>query len=61
MAKDVENIFRCFMAFQNSPVENSLFSSVPHFSIGVFVSLESNFFSSSFIYKILSLYWMQDW
>jgi hypothetical protein len=31
MTKDVEH-FRCFLAIQYSPVENSLFSSVPHFN-----------------------------
>jgi hypothetical protein len=29
--KDVEHFFRCFSAIQYSSVENSLFSSVPHF------------------------------
>lgn len=31
MIKDVEHFFRCFSAIQYSLVENSLFSSVPHF------------------------------
>nr|BAE33613.1 unnamed protein product [Mus musculus] len=31
MIKDVEHFFRCFSALQYSSVENSLFSSVPHF------------------------------
>jgi hypothetical protein len=31
MIKDVEHFFRCFSAIQYSSVENSLFSSVPHF------------------------------
>jgi hypothetical protein len=31
MTKDVEHIFRSFSAIQYSSVENSLFSSVPHF------------------------------
>jgi hypothetical protein len=31
MTKDVEHSFRCFSAIQYSSVENSLFSSVPHF------------------------------
>jgi hypothetical protein len=31
MIKDVEHFFRCFSAIWNSSVENSLFSSVPHF------------------------------
>jgi hypothetical protein len=31
MTKDVEHFFRCFVAIQYSSVENSFFSSVPHF------------------------------
>jgi hypothetical protein len=31
ITKDVEHFFRCFLAIQYSSVENSLFSSVPHF------------------------------
>ena len=31
MIKDVEHFFKCFTALQYSPVENSLFSFVPHF------------------------------
>ena len=31
MIKDVEHFFRCFSALQYSSLENSLFSSVPHF------------------------------
>ena len=31
MIKDVEHFFRCFSAILYSSVENSLFSSVPHF------------------------------
>ena len=31
MIKDVEHFFKCFSALQYSSVENSLFSSVPHF------------------------------
>jgi hypothetical protein len=31
MTKDAEHFFRCFSAFWYSSVENSLFSSVPHF------------------------------
>jgi hypothetical protein len=31
MTKDVEHFFRCFSAIRVSPVENSLFNSVPHF------------------------------
>jgi hypothetical protein len=31
MSKDVEHFFRCFLALRYSSVENSFFSSVPHF------------------------------
>jgi hypothetical protein len=31
MTKDVKHLFRCFSVIQYSSVENSLFSSVPHF------------------------------
>ena len=50
MIKDVEHFFRYFSAIQYSLVENSLFSSVPHFLIGLFSFLESNFYSS--LYKL---------
>ena len=36
-------------------VENSLFNSAPHFLIGLFVSLESNFLSSLYILDISPL------
>jgi hypothetical protein len=50
MIKDVEHFFRCFSALQYSSVDNSLFSSVPHFfKIGLFVFLVSNFLSSLYI------------
>ena len=55
MTKDVEHFFRCFSAIQYSSVENSLFSSVPHFSIWLFGSLESNFLSSLYILYISPL------
>jgi hypothetical protein len=34
VTKDVEQFFRCFSTIWHSLVENSLFSSVPHFLIG---------------------------
>ena len=41
MITDVEHFFRCFSAICVSSVENSLFSSIPHFFlIGLFGSLE---------------------
>jgi hypothetical protein len=52
MTKDVEHFFRCFSAIQYSSVEDSLFSSVLHFLIGLFDSLESNFLSSLYILNI---------
>ena len=44
MANDVEHFLRCFSAIQYSSIENFLFSSVPHFIIGLFDSLVSTFF-----------------
>ena len=52
MTKDVEHFFKCFSAIQDSSVENSLFSSVPHSLIGLFGSLKSNFLSSLYILDI---------
>jgi hypothetical protein len=43
MIKDVNHFFRCFSAIRYSSIENSLFSSVPHFLIGLLGFLESNF------------------
>jgi hypothetical protein len=57
MTKHVEQIFfRCFSVIGVSSVENSLFSSLPHFFIGLFGSLESNFLSSLYINFLSSLY-----
>jgi hypothetical protein len=55
MIKDVEHFFRCFSAIRYSSVENSWFSSVPHFLIGLFGFLKSNFLSSLYILDISSL------
>ena len=49
MIKDAEHFFRCFSAIQYSSAENSLFSSVPHFLMGLFDFLESTFLSSLYI------------
>ena len=55
MITDVEHFFRCFSAICVSSVENSLFSSISHFLIGLFGSLESNFLSSLYILNISSI------
>jgi len=55
MTKDAGHFFRCFSAIWYSSVENSLFSSVPHFLIVLFGSLESNFLSSLYILNISPL------
>jgi hypothetical protein len=47
--KDVEHFFRCFSAIRYSSVKKSLFSSVPHYLIGLFGFLESIFLSSLYI------------
>ena len=54
MIKDVEHSFRCYSAIWYSSAEN-LFSSVPHFLIGLFGSMESNFLSSLYILDIIPL------
>jgi hypothetical protein len=50
MIKNSECFFRCFSGIQYSSGENSLFSSEPHFLMGLFVFLESTFLSSFYIY-----------
>ena len=55
MIKDAEHFFRCFSAIRYSSGENSLFSSVPHFLLGLFDFLESTFLSSLCILDISTL------
>jgi hypothetical protein len=55
MIKDVELFFRCFSVIWYSSVENSLFSSIPHFLVGLFGFLESTFLGTLYILDISSL------
>jgi hypothetical protein len=55
MIKDLEHFFRCFSAIRYSSVENSLFSSVPHFLMGLFEYLEFSFLSSLYVLDISPL------
>jgi hypothetical protein len=58
--KDAEHFFRCFSAIRYFSGENSLFSSEPHFLMGLFDFLESTFFNSLYIYWILVPYPIWD-
>jgi hypothetical protein len=51
MTKNVEHFFKCFSDIQDYSVVNSLFSSVPHFLIGLFGFLEVSFLSSLYIFE----------
>ena len=55
MIKDTEHFFRCFSAICYSSGENSFFSSIPHFLMGLFDFLESTFLSSLYILDISPL------
>ena len=55
MTNDVEHFLCCFIAIRCSSGQNSLFSSVPHFLIGLFGILGSNFLSSFYISYISPL------
>ena len=55
MAKDVKHFLMCFSAIRYSSIENSLFNSAPHFLIGLFDSLASNFLCSLYILDIRPL------
>ena len=56
MIKDADHFFRYFSAIRYSSGENSLFSSEPHFLMGLFDFMESTFLSSLYIYWILVPY-----
>jgi hypothetical protein len=60
MIKDVEHFFRGFSARWYSSVENSFFSSVPHFLMGLFDFLESSFLSSMYILEINPLSYLGE-
>ena len=55
MTNNVEHFFRFISALCVSSAGNSVFSSVPHFLIGLFGSLESNFLNSLYILDIRPL------
>jgi hypothetical protein len=55
MVKDFEHFYRCFSSIRYSSGENSLFSSEPHFLMGLFDILESTFLSSLYILDISPL------
>ena len=55
MIKNAEHFFRCFSAIWYSSGENSLFSSEPHFLMGLLDFLESTFLSSLYIFDISPL------
>jgi hypothetical protein len=55
MIKDAEHFLRCFSDIWDSSGQNSLFSSKPHFLMGLFVFLESIFLSSLYILDISPL------
>ena len=55
MIKEAEHFLKCFSAIWYSSGENSLFSSEPHFLMGLFDFLESTFLSSLYILDISPL------
>ena len=55
MTTDIEHFLRYFSAIRISSGENSLFTSVPHFLIGLFDSLQTNFLSSLYTLDISPL------
>ena len=55
MAKDVEHFLMFLSAILDSSIENSLFSSVPHFLIGIVGVLVTSFLSYLYILEISPL------
>ena len=55
MAKDAEYFLKCLSAILDLSVESSLFRSVPHVFIGLFVLLMTKFLSSLYILEISPL------
>jgi hypothetical protein len=55
VTKDVEHFFKCSLAIRESPVKNSLFRSVPHFSLGYLIFFMCSFLSSLYILDITPL------
>ena len=55
ITKEVEHDHKCLLAILTSSVENSLFSSVPHYLIGLIRVLMSSFWSSLYILEIRPL------